>query len=97
MYLALTLSLLTATSPTLITFHNANWEKLKNKQHHGKLPLNSFPMNDHVTLKGSVQTIKSQKALYHPGFHSGSQRIEAVDRFVLFSLGCVCGMNFCST
>ena len=52
----------------------SNSIKWKNKQHHSKILLNSFPMN--LTVNGSVHRIKSSKALYHARFHSGSQRVK---------------------
>ena len=61
---ALTLSLLTLS--LLIT----NWLKLKN-QTVRQLSAAQQLSNELVTLLGSVHTIKS---LYHPRFHSASQR-----------------------
>ena len=46
---------------SLLTFSIPNWAKLKNKIHHNKVLLNSFPMNG--------------LWFCHPRFHSGSQRV----------------------
>ena len=44
-----TLTLMTVPSPKLINFPKLqNWVILKNKQHHGKVLLNSFAINGHT-------------------------------------------------
>ena len=49
-----------------------NWVKLKNKQHHSKLQLNSLmPMNGH-TLGFYPLNQKLENVLYYPRFHLGS-------------------------
>ena len=38
-----------------------------------------------VTLEGSVQIIKGWKTLYHPRFHSGSQRVKQTGMHIVCS------------
>ena len=44
----LTLSLLTVSNPKLMNFSKITKPKITNKQHHGKVLLNSFPMDGHA-------------------------------------------------